>query len=79
MDKQTPRTSTPAGYPRSTTEYADPANKKYPVDTKEHARAAWSYINMPKNRAKYSSGELASIEAKIKRAAKKFGIDISGS
>jgi len=29
--------------------YADPKNGKYPVDTEEHARAAWSYINQEKN------------------------------
>ena len=23
--------------------FADPVNKKYPVDTPEHVRAAWSY------------------------------------
>ena len=33
--------------------YADPKNGKYPIDTKAHAKAAWSYINMPKNAAKY--------------------------
>jgi hypothetical protein len=24
-------------------EFADPVNKKYPIDTPEHVRAAWSY------------------------------------
>jgi len=58
-------------------EYADPANKKYPIDTRAHVKAAWSYISMPKNAAKYSSSELAKIKGRIKRAAKKFGIEIS--
>jgi hypothetical protein len=57
-------------------EYADEKNKKYPVD-KEHVHQAWSYINMPKNAAKYSPEELATIKNKIKRAAKKFGMEIS--
>src|SRR5690348_17020468 len=26
-------------------EYADTTNKKYPIDSAEHVRAAWSYIN----------------------------------
>jgi hypothetical protein len=26
-------------------QFADPVNNKYPVDTPEHVRAAWSYIN----------------------------------
>ena len=25
-------------------EFADPTNKKYPIDSPEHVRAAWSYI-----------------------------------
>lgn len=57
-------------------EYADEENKKYPLD-KEHVHAAWSYINMPKNAAKYSPDELTTIKNKIKRAAKKFGMEIS--
>ncbi len=27
-------------------EFADPTNEKYPIDTTEHVRAAWSYINI---------------------------------
>jgi hypothetical protein len=65
------------GYPKTTSAYADPSNKKYPVDTEKHVRAAWSYINMPKNRKTYSSAELGAIEGRIKRAAKKMGIEIS--
>jgi HK97 family phage major capsid protein len=57
--------------------YADPANNSYPIDTKAHAKAAWSYINMPKNAAKYSSAKLAAVKAKIRAACKRFGIDIS--
>ncbi len=62
--------------------YADPGykadkKKRYPIDTAGHVRAAWSYINMPKNHTGYTSSQVASIKAKIKRAAKKFGINIS--
>lgn len=57
--------------------YADSENHKYPIDTESHVRAAWSYINMPKNAKKYPSGKLASVKAKIKAAAKKHGIKIS--
>ena len=39
--------------------FADPKNKKYPLDSEKHCRAAWSYINMPKNAAKYSSADVA--------------------
>ena len=60
--------------------YADPKNGKYPVDTEEHARAAWSYINMPKNAAKYplNGVSLSEVKDRIRAACKKFGIDTSG-
>ncbi len=57
--------------------YADETNKKYPLDTKKHVKAAWSYINMPKNAGKYSSSDLAAMKKRIKAAAKTLGIDIS--
>lgn len=56
--------------------YADETNKKYPIDTEEHIRAAWSYINMPKNQAMYAD-KGAAIKAKIVAAWKKV-IDPKG-
>ncbi len=57
-------------------EFADPVNKKYPVDTPEHVRAAWSYINHKDNAAKYSTEEVEKIKGHIKRAAKKHDVVI---
>lgn len=62
--------------------YADPGyqadgKKRYPLDSAEHCRAAWSYINQAKNAAEYTASQLAEIKSKIKAAAAKFGIDIS--
>jgi HK97 family phage prohead protease len=59
--------------------YADPKNGKYPIDTAAHAKAAWSYINMPKNAAKYplNGVTLSSVKGRIKAACAKFGIDVS--
>jgi HK97 family phage prohead protease len=62
--------------------YADPGyqadkKKRYPIDTKEHAKAAWSYINKAKNAAKYSAQQVASIKSKIKSALTKFGVKVS--
>ena len=57
-------------------EFADPVNKKYPVDTPEHVRAAWSYINHADNAAKYEKDEVDKIKGHIKRAAKKHGVEI---
>jgi len=57
-------------------EFADPVNNKYPVDTPEHVRAAWSYINHKDNAAKYDADEVRQIKSRIKRAAKKHGVEI---
>ena len=54
--------------------YADEKNKKYPLDTPEHTRAAASYWGMPKNKEKYSSEDQATISSKIAAAKKKHGI-----
>ena len=57
-------------------EFADPTNNKYPIDTPEHVRAAWSYINHPDNAAKYDKDDVKTIKNRIKSAAKKQGVDI---
>ena len=48
--------------------FADPKNHKYPIDTVKHIRAAWSYINMPKNAEKYSDADVRTIKAAIIKA-----------
>lgn len=57
-------------------EFADPVNNKYPIDTPEHVRAAWSYINHKNDADKYSPDEVKLIKERIKRAAKQQGVDI---
>ena len=57
-------------------EFADEKNKKYPIDTEEHVRAALSYWGMPKNREKYSTEDQEVIGKKIRAAAKKLGIGV---
>jgi hypothetical protein len=68
-----------AAKPYGNVAYADPKNGKYPIDTAAHAKAAWSYINMPKNAAKYplNGVTLSSVKARIMAACKKFGIDVA--
>lgn len=66
--------SAPKGYPKEKIEYADPKNFKYPINSEERVRAAWSYINQSKNQKGYTSGEIASIKSRIKRAGHKYGI-----
>lgn len=68
--------------PYGDVKYADPGyqkdgKKRYPIDTKDHVKAAWSYINQAKNAAQYTAAQVKSIKGRIKSAAKKLGIDIS--
>lgn len=58
-------------------EFADTTNNKYPIDTPEHVRAAWNYINHKDNAAKYEADEVKTIKGRILRAAKKHGVEIS--
>jgi hypothetical protein len=61
--------------------YADPGyregTKRYPIDSADHVRAAWSYINQSKNAAFYSADQLAHIKEAIRKAADKFGVEIA--
>ena len=58
-------------------QFADEVNNKYPIDTPEHVRAAWSYINHKENAAKYDADEVKIIKEKIRRAAGRHGVEIS--
>lgn len=68
---------TPGEVEKGNTTYADPINKKYPIDTAAHIRAAWNYIHKAKNAAKYSADEVATMKGKIV-AAWKDKIDKDG-
>ena len=70
--------------PASEAHYADPGyqedkRKRYPLDSADHCRAAWSYINMPHNASMYTPEQLAKIKGRIKAAGKKFGVEFSDS
>lgn len=57
--------------------FADPTNKKYPIDTPEHVRAAWNYINHKDNAAKYDADEVKVIKDRIRKAAAQHGVEIN--
>lgn len=57
--------------------FADEKNKKYPIDTAEHIRAAWNYIHKDKNAGKYSPEDVKTIKGKIAAAWRKK-IDSAG-
>ena len=68
-----------ASKPYGDVTYADPKNGKYPIDTEAHCRAAWAYVNMPKNAAMYPMNgvTLSEVKDRIKAALKKYGADVS--
>ena len=53
------------------TRFADPTNKKYPIDTPGRIRAAWAYIHQPSNSAKYTAAERRTIQGRIRQEAKR--------
>jgi len=63
-------------------DYADPGYQddsvhRYPIHTARNIRAAWSYINMPKNQRPYTAEQVAKIKKRI-IAAWKDKIDSAG-
>ena len=50
--------------------FADPTNKKYPIDTPGRIKAAWAYIHQPRNARKYTPVEMRTIKARIRKAAR---------
>ncbi|HET9893697.1 MAG TPA: DUF6582 domain-containing protein [Streptosporangiaceae bacterium] len=62
--------------------YADPGYQtdkkaRYPIDTKAHAKAAWSYINQDDNAKLYTGAQLKRVKARIIKALKSFGVKVS--
>lgn len=62
--------------------YADPGyqkdgKKRYPLDSEEHCKAAWAYINMPKNANAYTPDQLKAVKGRIVEALKKYGVDVA--
>lgn len=77
-----PATEADKSKPYGAVAYADPgyqADKKarYPIDTKAHAKAAWSYVNQADNAKAYTAAQLKRVKARIVKALKKFGVSVA--
>lgn len=59
--------------------YQDDHKKRYPIDTKDHALAAWSYVHQARNAAAYSAEQLALIRKRIAAALRRFGVEVDVS
>ena len=57
-------------------QFGDPANRKYPIDTPGRIKAAWAYVHQPSNARKYTPAELRTIKARIRRAARAGGVQL---
>ena len=58
------------------TVFADPTNKKYPIDTPGRIKAAWAYIHQPRNAPKYTPAERRTIKSRIRKAAQARRVDL---
>lgn len=58
------------------TSYADPVNKKYPIDTPGRIKAAWAYIHQPRNAGKYTAAEVRTIKSRIRAAARRRKVSL---
>lgn len=68
--------------PYGDVQYADPGYQsdkqaRYPIDTKAHAKSAWSYINQASNAKLYTAAQLKRIKGRILAALKRFGVNVS--
>ena len=77
IDKRDDTRPTEGEHKYGDVEFADPTNKKYPIDTPEHVRAAWNYINHKDNAAKYDTDEVETIKNRIRKAAEKHDVNIN--
>lgn len=60
------------GYPASASQYADPEDRAYPLDTPAHVRNAAS--RFAQNKSRYSPAKRAEISRRIAAAEKRHGI-----
>jgi hypothetical protein len=58
------------------TRFADPTNKKYPIDSPGRIKAAWAYIHQPSNAKKYTVAERRVIMGRIRGAAKAGQVEL---
>jgi hypothetical protein len=57
-------------------QFADPTNRKYPIDSAGHIKAAWAYVHQPENAAKYTQDEVRTIKIRIRQAGKARGVKL---
>jgi len=78
-EADTPKAETPVpgGGPYADPGYQADKKKRYPIDTKARAKAAWSYVNQADNARAYTSAQLKRIKQRIVKALKSFGVTVA--
>jgi len=78
-EADTPKAETPVpgGGPYADPGYQADKKKRYPIDTKARAKAAWSYVNQADNARLYTSAQLKRIKQRITKALKSFGVQVA--
>jgi hypothetical protein len=56
-------------------EYADPENRRFPLDTAVQVLASWRAVHSKENASKYSEDDLQSIKDRIITAAQEHDIE----
>lgn len=67
----------PKGYPTARSQYADPSNYKFPINTPARVRNAAARIMQSKSNWMYSAAELAAIKKRIRAAGKRLGVEVT--
>jgi hypothetical protein len=78
-EADTPKAETPVpgGGPYADPGYQADKKKRYPIDTRAHAKSAWSYVNQADNARLYTSAQLKRIKQRIAKALKSFGVQVA--
>ncbi|MFI0914222.1 DUF6582 domain-containing protein [Streptomyces abikoensis] len=72
-----PQTPVPGGGPYADPGYQADKKKRYPIDSKARAKAAWSYINQADNARLYTAAQLKRIKQRITKALRGFGVTVA--
>lgn len=59
--------------------FQEDGKKRYPLDSIDHCKAAWSYINQADNAAKYTADQLKTVKGRIRAALKRYGVEVEAS
>ncbi|MEV5944236.1 DUF6582 domain-containing protein [Streptomyces sp. NPDC051994] len=62
--------------------FADPGyqkdkKKRYPIDSRAHAKAAWSYVNQADNARLYTAAQLKRVKQRITKALRGYGVTVA--